>query len=55
MPQVHYADNTEIIKLPVGLRHIVPNEAVNLDQAIHAREITYGEYSQDRLDGNSDS
>ena len=50
VPQVHFADNTEIIKLPVGrLRHIVANEAVNLDQAIQAREITEGEWYQDRL------
>ena len=40
VPQVHFADNTEIIKLPVGLRHIVANEAVNLNQAVQARENT---------------
>ena len=39
----------EIIKLPVGLRHIVANEAVNLNQAVQAREITYGDLYQDRL------
>ena len=40
---------TEIIELPLGLRHIVAQEAVTLDQAIQAREITYGEWYQDRL------
>ena len=39
VPQVHSADNTEIIRLPVGLRHIVAKEAEILDQAIQAREI----------------
>ena len=49
VPLIHFADNTEIYKLPFGLRHIVAHEAVNLDQAIQACEITYGEWYQDRL------
>ena len=49
MPQVRFADNTEIIKLSVGLRHSVAHEAVNLDQEIQAREVTYGEWHEDRL------
>ena len=48
-PQIHFAENTAINELPLGLRHIVAHEAVNLDQAIQAREITYGEWYQDRL------
>ena len=49
MPRFHFADHTENIKLPPGLRLIVAHEAVNLDQAIQAREITYGEGYQDLL------
>ena len=49
IPQIHFTDNTDINKLPLGLRHIVAHEAVNLDQAIQAREITYGEWYHDRL------
>ena len=37
IPQVHCADNTEIIKLPVGLMHIVANEAVNLTKLYNLR------------------
>ena len=49
IPQVHFAENTEIIKVHLGLRHIVANEAVTLEQAKQAREITYNEWYQDRL------
>ena len=35
--------NHEIIKLPVGLKHIEANEAVNINKAVQAREITYGD------------
>ena len=35
IPQIHFAENTGIIRLPLGLRHIVAHEAVTLDQAIH--------------------
>ena len=44
VPQVHFADMAVFIKLPLGLRHIVAHEAVNLDQAMQAREITLGEW-----------
>ena len=49
IPQVHFAENTEINKLPLGLRHIVAHEAVTLERAKQAREITYGEWYQYRL------
>ena len=49
IPQIHFSENTEIIQLPLGLSHIVAQEAVTLDQAIQACEITYGERYQDRL------
>ena len=49
IPQIHFAENKEVIKLPLCLRHIVAHEAVILEQAIQAREIIYGEWYQDRL------
>ena len=52
IPQINFAENTEIVKLPLGLRHIVAlvaHEAVTLEQAIQSREMTYGEWYQDGL------
>ena len=43
IPQIQIADNTEIIKMPLGLRHIVAHEAVTLEQFLQAREVTYGD------------
>ena len=47
--QIQFADNTEIIKMPLGLRHSVAHEAVTLDQLVQAREVTYGDWYNDRL------
>ena len=47
IPQIQFADNTEIIKMPLGLRHIVANKAVTIDQLVHAREVTYGDWYHD--------
>ena len=44
IPQVHFDENTEIIILPLCLRHFVAHEAVILEQAIKARETTYREW-----------
>ena len=49
IPQDLFAENTEIIKLPLGLRHIVAHEAVVLERAIQARETTYCEWYHDRF------
>ena len=49
IPQIQFADNTEIIKMPLCVRHIVAHEAVTLDQLVQAREITYGDWHNDRL------
>ena len=49
IPQVHFAKNTEMIKLPLGLCHIVAHEAAISERAKQAREITYGYLYQDRL------
>ena len=46
IPQIHVAENTETIKLPLGLRHFVAHEAVILERAIQARETTYGGWYQ---------
>ena len=49
MPQIQFANNTEIIKMPLGVRHLVAQEAVTLDELVPAREVTYGDWYQDRL------
>ena len=49
IPQTQFANNTEIIKMPVGVRHLVAQEAVTLDELVQAREVTYGDWYQDRL------
>ena len=49
IPQVHFAEGTEIIKLPLDLQHIVAQEAVVLEQAVRACELTYGEWYQTQL------
>ena len=49
IPQIHLAEGTEIIKLLLGLQHIVAHEAVVLVQAVQARELTYGEWYQNQL------
>ena len=43
IPQIQFADNTEIIKLPLGVRHIVAYEAVTLNKLVHAKDATYGD------------
>ena len=49
IPQIQFANNTEIIKMPLGVRHLVAREAVTLDELVQAREVTYGDWYQDRL------
>ena len=49
IPQLQFANNTEIIKMPLGVRHLVEQEAVTLDELVQAREVTYGDWYQDRL------
>ena len=36
IPQIQFADSTEIIKMPLDLRHIVAHETVTLDQLVQA-------------------
>ena len=47
--QIQFADNTEIIKMPLGIRHIVAHEAVTLSNLVQAKEDTYGDWYNDRL------
>ena len=47
--QVQFAENTEIIKMQLGIRHIVAHEAVTLSNLVQAKEITYGDWYNDRL------
>ena len=49
IPEIQFADNTEIIKMLLGLRHIAAHEDVTLDQLVPAREVTYGNWYHDRL------
>ena len=49
IPQMQFADNTEIIKMPLGVRHLVAQEAVHLEALVQAREATYGDWYQDRM------
>ena len=49
IPQVQFADNIEIIKMPLGIRHNVAHEAVTLSSLVQAKEVTYGDWYNDRL------
>ena len=49
IPQIQFANSTEIIKMPLCVRHLVAQEAVTLDELVQAREVTYGDWYQDRL------
>ena len=49
IPQIQFADNTEIIKMPLGIKHIVAHEAVTLSNLVQAKETTYGDWYNDRL------
>ena len=44
VPQIGFAEDTEIINLPLGLRYIVAREAVILGQEVQACERTYAEW-----------
>ena len=41
IPQIHFATGIEPVKLPVGIRHIVANEATNLKNEVDAASFTY--------------
>ena len=49
IPQIQFADDSEIIKMPLGMRHIVAHEAVTLNNLVQAKEATYGDWYNDRL------
>ena len=49
IPQIQFADNTELIKMPLGIRHIVAHEAVTFSSLVQAKEATYGDWYNDRL------
>ena len=49
IPQVQFAENTEIIKMPLGIRHIVEHEAVALTKLVQEREVTFGDWYTDHL------
>ena len=49
IPQIQFADKTEIIKMPLGIRHIVAHEAVTLSNLVQAKEAIYGDWYEDRL------
>ena len=48
-PQIHFAKGIEPVKLPVGIRHIVANEATNLKHEVDAASITYAHWYQARF------
>ena len=48
IPLVQFADNTELVKMPLGIRHIVAHEAVTLSILVQAKEATYGDWYNDR-------
>ena len=48
IPQVQFADNTEIIKMSLGIRHIVAHEAVTLSILVQAKDVTCGDWYNDR-------
>ena len=49
IPQIQFADKTEIIKMPLGIRHIVAHEAVTLNNLVQAKKATYGDCCKDCL------
>ena len=49
IPQIHFATGIEPVKLPVGIRHIVANEATNLKNEVDAASITYAHWYQTRF------
>ena len=49
IPQIHFATGIEPVKLPVGIRHIVANEATNLNNEVDAASITYAHWYQARF------
>ena len=49
IPQIHFATGIEPVKLPVGIRHIVANEATNLKDEVDAASITYAHWYQTRF------
>ena len=48
-PHIHFAESVEATRLPLGLRQIVDQEAVVLEQAVQACELIYGEWYQTQL------
>ena len=48
-PQIHFATGIEPVKLPVGIRHILANEATNLKNEVDAASITYAHWYQTRF------
>ena len=49
IPQIQFADNPDIIEMPLVSRHIVAHEALTLDQLVQARKATYGDWYHDRI------
>ena len=49
IPHIQFADNTESVKMPLGVRHLVAQETVHLDELVQAREVTYGDWYQGRM------
>ena len=49
IPQIHFATGIEPVQLPVGIRHIVANEATNLKDEVDAASITYAHWYQARF------
>ena len=49
IPQIQFADDSEIIKMPLGIKHILAHEAVTLNNLVQAKEVTYGDWYNDRL------
>ena len=47
--EIQSANNIEIIKMPLAVRHLVAQEAVTLNELVQAREVTYDDWYQDRL------
>ena len=47
--EIQFADDSEIIKVPLGIRHLVAHEAVTLNNLVQAKEATYGDWYNDRL------
>ena len=49
IPQIQFADDSEIIKMLLGIRHIGAHEAVTPNNLVRAKEATYGDWYNDRL------